>query len=306
MANTLTGRAALLGLGLLALASGDANARNKIIDGGNTSGCAMPGGLPTETTASSVSIGVSTNFDCTLNQAFSVKIGNTTYTSLFVNENGTISFGAPVSAAPGTALSSLSVPTFAPFFANGAFVTTDPEALTYGYTTINGNAFFLNWGNWIAADEPSRGPNIFQLAIVQIAGAPGDFDLIYNYDSLRWDSPINGAQAGLTLGDGVALLLPGFGTPGAYLGRELVDSLGNASCESSVPATALACNNTNDGSQPVGRRDDATGQLSNGYYLFKFRNGQLVNGVSEVPLPAAAWLFLGGFALLARRRIFRR
>lgn len=283
--------------------SGEAEARGVIIDGGQVSACQAT--QPTSNTPTTIALGVSTNFDCTLNQSFSININGTNYSSAVVNENGIISFGAAVNGDPAaTALSSLSIPAFAPFFANGAFVASDPDAFKYGYTTPQvgfPNSFWLTWNNWVPEASPMAEPNIFQLGIVDLGG--GDFDLIFNYDLINWDGGSSGAQAGLTLGTGVAgtLLLAGAGISSAYLGFDDTSS-GSSQCQSATPGTALACNKINDGSQPIGRTDGATGQLSNGYYLFKFRGGQLVQQANPVPLPAGAWLFLGGAALLNARR----
>lgn len=292
---------------LLLMASvSPALSKRAVVDGGQVSACQAV--QPTSTTPTTIALGVSTNFDCTLNQTFSINLGGTTYSSVVVNQNGIVSFGGAVAGNPETtALSSLGIPAFAPFFADGAFVASDPDALKYGYTTPQvgfPNSFWLTWNNWVPEANPTAEPNIFQLGIVDVGA--GDFDLIFNYERINWDSATTGAQAGLTLGTGVAgtLLLAGSGIPSAYLGFDDTSS-GSSSCQSAAPATALACNKINDGSQPVGRTDGATGQLSNGYYLFKFRNGQLVSSVNQVPLPAAAWLFVVGAALLGARRTKR-
>jgi hypothetical protein len=284
-----------------------ADARGRIIDGGQVSACQAT--QPTSSAATTIALGVSTNFDCTLNQTFSININGATYSSVVVNENGIVSFGAAVNADPATtALSSLSVPAFAPFFADGAFAASDPEGLKYGYTTPQvgfSNSFWLTWNNWLPQGSTTATPNIFQMGIVDLGG--GDFDLIFNYERIDWDGGAFGAQAGLTLGTGVAgtLLLSGAGISSAYFGFDDTSS-GSSQCQSATPATALACNQRNDGSQAIGGTDASTGQPANGYYLFKFRDGQLVNSVNEVPLPAAAWLFLAGFTLVARRSLVRR
>lgn len=284
-----------------------AHARMRVIDGGNVSACSVQdvfGAMPTDG-AISMSIGTYDSGACgaaTVN-GFSVNIGGNFYSTLFVNENGIVSFGSAISDAPSTALSALTAPAFAPFFANGAIL--DNASLLYGYTDASvgfPDSFWLTWDAFIPEGAGAGAPaNIFQLGIVDLGG--GDFDLIFNYEAINWDDASIGAQAGLTDGLGNAFLLSGAGVAGAYLGSDDTSS-GASVCTSANPATALACNKINDGSQAIGGVDFNTGLPSNGYYLFKFRDGVLQT--AEVPLPGAAGLFLvGAIALGTRRRANR-
>lgn len=306
--------AAVLGFGI---AQTDAVAKQKIADGGNVATCSVQGvfgAIPTNG-AVSVPIGVydpsvfdavrGGNCDPTTFSGFSINIEGTSYSSVFVNENGIVSFGASIGASPATALFELATPAFAPFFADG-FLPND-AALEFGYTDASvglPNSFWLTWNALLPEGNPGATPNIFQLGIVDLGG--GDFDLILNYEQIAWDSATIGAQAGITNGLGAYFLLAGAGVPGAYLGFDDTSS-GSSVCNSATPATALACNAINDGSQVVGGQDANTGLPSNGYYLFKFRNGVLVDPVpSQVPLPAAFWLFVAGAGVLFGRRALKR
>ncbi len=221
---------------------------------------------------------------------------------MFVNENGIVSFGAPITASPATPLSNLTTPAFAPFFADG--MIADAVSLKYGWTDSSvgfPNSIWLTWDSFLPQGDPTATPNIFQMGIVDLGS--GDFDLIFNYESINWDSPTTGAQAGVADGLGAAFLLAGAGVSGAYFGTEDISS-GSGVCSAPNPSTALACNNTNDLTQAVGAIDD-NGDPSNGYFLFKFRNGVLTNApVNEIPLPPAAGLFLLGAAVLGRRKFF--
>jgi hypothetical protein len=310
-------RAAFLHLILatFAIAGGPAHARNKISDGGAVATCSVEtafGAIPTDG-AVAVDIGSydssvfdpvrAGNCDPTTFQAFSINIDGTTYNQLFVNENGIVSFGAPVGDAPSTPLANITIPVFAPFFADGFL--PDASALTFGYTSTNdgfaNNSFWLTWNEFLPQGDPNSEPNIFQLGLVDLGG--GDFDLILNYVVINWD-PAGGAQAGINDGAGAVTVLNGGLIAGAYLGFDDTSG-GSSSCQSATPATALACNAINDGSS-IGGQDFTTGTTSNGYYLFKFRNGQLVSPTSEIPLPAAMWLFLAGAAGLAGRRALQK
>lgn len=299
---------------LIAICPTWAAAKAKIADGGAVATCSVEtafGAIPTDG-AVAVDIGSydssvfdpvrGGNCDPTTFQAFSINIDGSTYSQMFVNENGVVSFGAPITDDPSTPLASLTVPAFAPFFANGFL--PDAAALTFGYTSTNdgfaNNSFWLTWNEFLPQGDPNSQPNIFQLGIVDLGG--GDFDLIFNYEAINWD-PAGGAQAGLNDGAGAVFSLNGAFVPGAYLGFD--DTSGGASnCKSASPATALACNAINDGTG-IGAQDFSTGTNSNGYYLFRFRNGALVNP-AEIPLPAAMWLFVAGAAGLAGRRAIKR
>ncbi len=285
-----------------------AMARSIIIDGGNVDACSFDasnfGAVPANGSVE-VPIGIYDS-SCTATPVatFSLNIGGTSYSSMFVHENGIVSFGAPITDGPATPLSSFTVPVFAPFFADGA--PANATSIRYGWTDPSvgfPNSFWVTWDEFVADGSTTGLANIFQLGVVDLGG--GDFDLIFNYETIAWDDPVIGAQAGLSLGLAGAFTLAGAGVPGAYLGSDDTSS-GVSVCTSPSPATALACNNYNDGSQAVGGIDANTGQPSNGYYLFKFRNGILTNPPNEVPLPAAAWLFVLGAGALGGRRLLRR
>lgn len=268
----------------------------RIIDGGSVATCSVQfeyGNLPTDG-AVTVPIGVfdplvfdptrNGNCDPTTFSGFSINVGGTNYNSVFLNENGVVSLGAPVAVAPSTPLANLTVTAFAPFFADGFAPdpSIDPDSIQYGYTHPSigfSNSFWLTWNNFLPQGNSSALPNIFQLGIVPI-GSNGDFDLILNYENIIWDSSTIGAQAGVTDGKSAAVILPGAGITGAYLGFDDTSS-GSSVCNSGTPATALACNKINDGSQVIGNPDPDTGLPANGYYLFKFRGGVLVGTVVD-------------------------
>jgi hypothetical protein len=286
----------------------EAMARRVISDGGNVSACGFDGTFGTIPTDGAVSIPIGIyDSSCAASptQGFSLNIGGTFYDQMFVNENGIVSFGAPIGDSPATPLGSLTSPAFAPFFADGA--NTTATSLKYGWTDSSvgfPNSIWLTWDSFTPEGDPNAAPNIFQLGIVDLGA--GDFDLIFNYESINWDSPTIGAQAGVVTSLGAAFLLPGAGIPGAYFGTDDISS-GSSVCNSATPSTALACNKINDGSQAVGGIDAITGLPSNGYYLFKFRDGVLLDTpVNEIPLPPAAGLFLLGAAALGGRKLFKR
>jgi hypothetical protein len=299
---------------LLILSTSAAHARGRIADGGNVATCSVAAAFGTVPTNGAVTVDIGVydsgvfdpvrggNCDPTTLQGFSVNIGGSLYSQFFLNENGVISFGAPIGDAPSTPIGNLAVPAFAPFFADGFLPAAD--SLVFGYTSTNdgfaNNSLWLTWDEFLPEGNPAAEPNVFQLGIIDLGG--GDFDLVFNYVSIAWD-PAGGAQAGLTDGAGNFLALAGALVPGAYLGFDDTSG-GSSNCQSATPATALACNAINDGGG-IGAQDPSTGTLSNGYYLFSFRDGAFVNP-APVPLPAALPLFLLGVGALGARRKLRR
>lgn len=284
-----------------------ADAGRRVADGGFVDFCDFST-MPTDGSLS-INIGTyDTNCGSTPTSAFSVNIGGTTYSSLFVNENGIISFGAPITAGTGTPLGSLTTPAFAPFFADGQINQDGSRyGLQYGWTDSSfgfPDSFWVTYSNFTPQGDPSASPNIFQVGLVDIGG--GDFDLIFNYEVINWDMSAIGAQAGVVTSLNNAFLLNGAFIPGAYLGSN--DSSSGADvCTSATPATALACNKINDGSQVVGGLDFNTNLPANGYYLFKFRSGVLTSPpINEVPIPAAFGLFALGLAAFASKRLMHK
>ena len=304
---------ALAAIVFAANTSSSAIAKAKIADGGAVATCSVETAFGAIATDGAVAVDIGSydssvfdpvrggNCDPTTFQAFSINIDGTNYSQLFVNENGIVSFGAGVADDPSTPLANITIPVFAPFFADGFL--PNASALVFGYTSTNdgfaNNSFLLTWNAFLPQGNAASDPNIFQLGIVDIGG--GDFDVVFNYEAVNWN-PSGGAQAGVNDGAGNFFLLNGALVPGAYLGFDDVSS-GSSNCQSATPATALACNAINDGTG-IGAFDFNTNANSNGYYLFRFRNGALVNP-AEAPLPAAMWLFLAGMAGLAGRRALK-
>ncbi len=194
----------------------EASARRKISDGGNVSACSFDGtfgAIPTDG-AVSIPIGIyDSSCGATPTQGFSINIGGTFYNSMFVNENGVVSFGAPISDGPATPLFNLTTPAFAPFFADGAI--TDSVSLKYGWTDASvgfPNSLWFTWDSFTPEGDPNAAPNIFQMGIVDFGA--GDFDLIFNYETINWDSSAIGAQAAGHLGSGGYFLLARRGRAG--------------------------------------------------------------------------------------------
>ena len=111
-----------------------------------------------------------------------------TYTSAYVNNNGNITFGGPLGAYTPFDLTSTNSVIIAPFFAD--VDTRSGAVVTYGVTQFGGRTALCAMWNGVGyfsnhADKTNR----FQALLVDRndRGA-GDFDIVFNYDSIQWEA----------------------------------------------------------------------------------------------------------------------
>lgn len=117
---------------------------------------------------------------------FSVDFFGTTYTNLYLNNNGNLTFGAyltiftpyPLSKQGGT-------PIIAPFFAD--VTTRVGNTVTFGKGTVGGHkAFGVNWPGVGCFSENTSVLDNFQVLLIDRTDvAPGDFDVEFNYDQIQ-------------------------------------------------------------------------------------------------------------------------
>ncbi len=183
---------------------------------------------------------------------FPVNLFGSTYTSLFVNNNGNVTFNAPLGDFTPYQLTADTPPIIAPFFADvdtqggnvptGDTSTVDIGAgrsglVEYGTTSYLGRqAFCVNWfdvnGGVGYFSQHIDKRNTFQLLIVDRSsgGAVGDVDLLFNYAGIQWETGdasggVDGlggsaAGAGYSAGDGNPnhfFEVAGSREPGAFL-----------------------------------------------------------------------------------------
>lgn len=278
--NTLAATRALQALALCLACAGTAHAKNISIDFGDGNFAASGNNftLANTTELDLRNDGVSGALDL----GFGLNFGTgTTYTSLFVSENGIVSFGNPLTAGSFTgaaSLGALGAPVIATYYADllSAAPSGDPLGLTAGTITASsgsadpfadagGNyavgdavqAFRLTWLGGALASAPNT--RVYSQMLFYSAGGAGDFDLRLAYGFFS-STPVeaNGALAGFALGSNSASLSGPF--------------------------------------------------LSSADYVFSFRNGVLVGGGNGGGVPVAepetAGLLLLGLAAvrLTRRR----
>src|SRR5690606_32670195 len=131
-------------------------------------------------------------------------------------------------------LTSTNLPIIAPFFAD---VDTSEAGLevTYGTGSFNGrDAFGANWVDvdYFSSDSSHTNRNSFQLLLIDRSDiAAGDFDIMFNYDQIQWetgqasggdDDGLGGdsARVGFSRGTGLPgtfFELAGSGVNGAFL-----------------------------------------------------------------------------------------
>nr|BFE64013.1 hypothetical protein GCM10020063_085390 [Dactylosporangium thailandense] len=189
----------------------------------------------------------------------------TNYSSLYVNNNGNVTFRSPqVTYTPFTINASVP-PIIAPFFADVDTRGPGSSLVTYGTTTFGSrSAFCVDWNNVGYFTGHTDKLNSFQLLMVDRGDVgAGDFDIVMNYDNLSWET---GDASGGYGGYG--------GTP-AGAGYSAGD--GNPAHFFQLPGS-LAANGLLDGNPSTGLVNGSRNSLQKGRYIFEIRNGNAPGG----------------------------
>jgi hypothetical protein len=222
-----------------------------------------------------------------VNIGFPINFFGTTYTQLYVNNNGNVTFTNPLGDFTPFGLLNTSTPIIAAFF--GDVDTRAGNIAHYGNDTVNGrNAFGVEWPGVGYFSTHTNKLNTFELLIIDRSDTgTGNFDIEFNYDQMQWETGdasegINGlggspARVGYSNGSSTAFELPGSGVSGAFLDGG-PNSLVGHSLNSGV----------------------------NGRYLFQARNGTVIGSPAVgTPLPGTLGLVCCGFLIYGIVR-FRR
>ena len=162
------------------------------------------------------------------NLGFEVNFLGQSFSSLYVNSNGNLSFGSPLSAFSPVPLNQLGAMVVAPFFAD--VDNSIAGQISYGQGSVDGRAAFgATWAGVPYHGVAPAGLNSFQAVLIDRADTGvGNFDLEYNYGRIAWESGdfsggVDGkggsaARVGFSGGTAATSLeLVGSGTPGALL-----------------------------------------------------------------------------------------
>lgn len=158
-----------------------------------------------------------------LDLPFSINFYGQSFSQFYVNNNGNITFGSPLSEFTPFNLGNLDQAMIAPYWAD--VDTRNPASGLVYVGSFAPGQLNVTWDNVGYFSSEADKLNSFQLNLYQV-GDNGDFDIEFRYDRLEWttgaaSSGINGlggipAVAGFTNGDGVSVLQPGsFLSPGA-------------------------------------------------------------------------------------------
>jgi hypothetical protein len=175
---------------------------------------------------------------------FTPNFFGSTYGSLYVNNNGNVTFDGSLSTFTPFDLLSTTQVIIAPFFADVDTRGSGSGVVTYGATTFGGRTAFCV--DWVGVGYYSGGTdklNDAQLVLVDRSDvASGDFDVIMNFGRVQWEAGsasggsggLGGASArvGYSNGISVALELPGSAVNGALLDSNTTSGLVHGSRDS--------------------------------------------------------------------------
>lgn len=221
---------------------------------------------------------------------FTANFFGTEYTNTYVNNNGNLTFNAPLSTFTPFGLTATNTPIIAAFFADVDTRGAGTSPVTYGQGTVDGRtAFGANYVNVGYYSAQANKINDFQIVLVDRSDTgAGNFDIEFNYDKIQWET--GGASGGTNgLGGNSARVgySNGTGVPGSSF--ELAGSAVNGAFLDGG-SNSLIANSLN--SAVLGR------------YTFNARNGDVVVPPStNVPEPfTIVGTLVGGAAAYRMRK----
>jgi hypothetical protein len=198
---------------------------------------------------------------------FPINFFGTTYTHLFVNNNGNVTFNRGYAGFTPFRLDASTPPIIAPFMADIDTRATGSNEVKYSFGAVSfggRNAFCVNWVNVGYYAQHADKLNSIQLLLVDRSDVgPGDFDIVMNYDKIQWETgDANGGRNGLGGVSAGAGYSAGNGQASAFF--EFPGTLVNGAFLDSNPNTGLARTSRN--------------SLIPGRHIFEVRNGAAPGG----------------------------
>jgi nidogen-like/carboxypeptidase family protein/HYR domain-containing protein len=180
---------------------------------------------------------------------FPVNFFGTTYTFLYVNNNGNVTFNAPQSTYTPFTIDAGTPPMIAPLFADVDTRGDGSAPVSYGFgtTTYQGHtAFCVNWINvGYFASHYDKLDSAQLLLVDRSDQGVGDFDIVFNYGDVQWETgDASGGSGGfggtpVAVGYSAGTGDPGsfFQLPGSLQTGELVDGGAHALSTGSIRST---------------------------------------------------------------------
>jgi PKD repeat protein len=194
---------------------------------------------------------------------FTLNLFGQVHSSLFVNNNGDVTFDGPLATYTPFDLTSTATEIIAPFFGDVDTRGAGSDLVTYGATTYAGQpAFCVNWGNSNGVgyfEGHNDKLNKFHLMLVDRSDIqPGDFDVIASYDQIQWETGdassgiggIGGFSARVGYSNGTREPATFFELPGSAVNGSFLDS-----------------------NFDTGLIHNSRGSLTPGRYVYEVRNG---------------------------------
>jgi hypothetical protein len=194
---------------------------------------------------------------------FAINFFGSTHNSLYVNNNGNVTFDHFLSAYVPISLASVGGEIIAPFWADVDTRNTNSDVVRFGTNVVDGhNAFGVGWANVGYFVRGVGGADKLlscQLVIIDRSDiAANDFDMEFNYDRVEWqwgDVSIGyPPRAGYADGGTNSFELPGSADGGTFI---------DPNFDTGLIYHGLDGPRTNLLSRPV-----------SGRYRFSFRNGE--------------------------------